>query len=506
MRTHSSILLAVAAIVPLGVAASTAGAATITVNTTYDPGLPTVVPPPGQCTLRDAITAANTNQAVRGCAAGQSGFDTIRFNLGTGTPTIFVQTELPPILEPIDINGATGGATRIEINGSGVVVQLYPRVTGRVRGDGLILATRDSTIRNLVINGFLGNGIVMTSISGGYLPDHTPPSITDPLNPTDPPCDVRPDENCIPRGPGGSGDPDEPGGGGGSRNRILGCFIGTDKTGVFANGNGSGLNAAGIAENAGIVTDTDMHIIGGPTAHDRNVISGNFGHGLILGGRGHQVRGNLIGVNVKFAALGNQFDGINIAGGQFSNATGTIGASQFPWDGRCEMRIDSGGGVLDDARGCGNVIAFNGRYGIVAGFNSYEVLSNSIYANGDLGMDLDAFGVTPNDPAVSSRNYPAWISTSTIYYLNPPTVGTKVRGSIANKTNLPVIVQIFHAATCDASGHGEGPELLQTFTVPGNGTFTFSIPRTGGVLTATSTPWDRWGLKATSEFAACLRI
>jgi hypothetical protein len=56
-----------------------------------------------------------------------------------------------------------------------------------------------------------------------------------------------------------------------------------------------------------------MRIIGGPTPEERNVISGNRGHGLILGGRGHRVRGNYIGVNINGAGLGNQFDGIIIA-------------------------------------------------------------------------------------------------------------------------------------------------------------------------------------------------
>jgi hypothetical protein len=507
MRTQSSILLSLAAIAVTALSPSTSPAQSIiTVNTTNDPGLLSTVPPPGQCSLRDAITAANTNQAVRGCAAGQSGLDIIRFNLGTGTPTIWVQSPLPPITEPIEINGATGWATRVELNGSNALLSLIPVVRGRVNGDGLILAAQDSTIRNLVIGGFRGNGIVMTSTSGGYLPAHTPPTISDPSIPTDPPCDVRPNEACVPRGPGGSGDPDEPGGRGGSRNKVLGCFIGTDRTGTLANGNGSGPNSAGIAQNAGIVTDTDMHIIGGSTAQERNVISGNFGHGLILGGRGHQVRGNLIGVNVNGGALGNQFDGVNIAGGRFSNGTGTIGASQNPWDGKCQLRIDSNGWVVDEAKSCGNQIAFNGRYGIVTAFNSYEVLSNSIFANGDLGMDVDAFGVTPNDPTGSNRNYPEWISTMPVFYLNPPVLGTKVKGSIENRSNMPVIVQVFHQTTCDPSGHGEGPKLVRSFTVPKNGTFTFSVPITGGFLTATSTTWTVWGLKGTSEFSACLAI
>lgn len=514
MRKYSGIFLIVAAVFLTSGAFSPAQGATITVNSTFDPGLiPGAIcfpgPCPPQCILRDAITAANENRQVNGCAAGQSsGVDRIVFNVGVGTPTIFVQSQLPPILEPVEINGGTGGATRIEINGSNVLIRVTPRLIGRVNGDGLILVTGDSTIRNLVINGFNGNGIVMTSISGGYLPDHTPPTITDPSIPTAPPCDMRPTEpNCFPRGPGGGEDPPiPPVGGAGSRNKIFGCLIGTDKTGTIAIGNGSGMNAAGIANNAGIVTDTDMHIIGGSTLEERNVISGNRGHGLILGGRGHLLRGNYIGVDVNGANLGNQFDGANIAGGQFSNASGTIGASQFPWDGKCQMEIDSTGRVLNDRKDCGNRIAFNGRYGVVTGYNSYEILSNTFFSNVDLGIDVDTFGVTPNSPAGSNRNYPEWGLWTRVFFTTPPFVRTRVTGSITNRTSGPRIIQVFHNSSCDPSGNGEGQELILTFTVPGNGAFTFTIPRTSGFITATSTPLNTWGSKATSEFSACLGI
>src|SRR5262249_34693466 len=153
-------------------------------------------------------------------------------NVGSGTPTIRLMAELPPILEPVEIDGGTGGATRIEINPGPIFNPLGRRI------DGLILATGESTIRNLGINGFNGNGIVMTAITGGYLPDHEPPTIPDP---------------SIPRGPNpGQGEDIPPVGGAGSGNKIFGCFIGVDKTGTMAVGNGSGANAAGIADTAGI--------------------------------------------------------------------------------------------------------------------------------------------------------------------------------------------------------------------------------------------------------------
>jgi hypothetical protein len=63
------------------------------------------------------------------------------------------------------------------------------------------------------------------------------------------------------------------------------------------------------------VTTTDAHVIGGSTAAERNVISSNNGHGIILGGSYHQVRGNFIGLDASGALpVGNLFDGVNVAG------------------------------------------------------------------------------------------------------------------------------------------------------------------------------------------------
>src|SRR5689334_6026251 len=79
--------------------ATGANAATITVNSTAD-----VAANDGQCTLREAITAANTDTSS-GAAAGEcvagSGADTIQFNIGSGTPSIALTSGLPGITSPI---------------------------------------------------------------------------------------------------------------------------------------------------------------------------------------------------------------------------------------------------------------------------------------------------------------------------------------------------------------------------------------------------------------------
>jgi CSLREA domain-containing protein len=81
---------AIVAALALTLVASAARAATITVTTLSDPAGPS-----GTCSLRDAITAANTMTATNGCAAG-SGNDTINFSV---TGTIALANTLPAIID-----------------------------------------------------------------------------------------------------------------------------------------------------------------------------------------------------------------------------------------------------------------------------------------------------------------------------------------------------------------------------------------------------------------------
>lgn len=496
--SYSNIIRAALFVTALMLGAVTARAATLIVNTTADGLVPV---PPGQpypCTLRDAITAANTNRAVGGCARGEAApvVDTILFNLGAGTPSIRLASMLPAITERVFIRGDSFGATRVELNGSSASVRAA--LTGQ-RAHGLFLATGDSTIRNLVINRFNGNGIVLTKNSdAGHIEYFTPPEITDPSIPVLPPCLAWPAEpDCPSSGGGGADSP--PSVGADARNRIIGCFIGTDASGTLALGNGSGLFTAGI------VTTTNEHTIGGPTAAERNVISGNFGHGIILGGRGHWVRGNFIGTDVSGTLpLGNQFDGVNVAGGQYSTGLGAIGANLNTLDTQCLMAINSNGVVTNERRECGNRIAFNQRNGVSGGYNYYTFLSNAIFANGSLGLDVELFGQTPN-AANSSRNFPVFTFMLREFNVQTQTFGSRVIGTLTNASSQPVTLQFFHSPACDPSNYGEGQTYLGSITLPGNGAFSFFVPYTSGVITATATTLNP-GTPRTSEFSACLPL
>jgi CSLREA domain-containing protein len=98
------------------------------------------------CSLREAIAAANAN----------SGADTIDFDLGPGIPSITITVALPDVTGPLTIDGATGGATKVEINGNG----------GGYGGLNLAGGSEGSLIRNLVVNRFNGAQISLQNTLG----------------------------------------------------------------------------------------------------------------------------------------------------------------------------------------------------------------------------------------------------------------------------------------------------------------------------------------------------
>ena len=105
-----------ARLIPAGMAAlivglvyGTARANTITVYSLIDPGTA------GTCSLRDAITAANTKKAVHACAKG-NGTDTIVFNAGL-SGTIALGSTLPPIVNTLTISGTQVSPPAIIISG-----------------------------------------------------------------------------------------------------------------------------------------------------------------------------------------------------------------------------------------------------------------------------------------------------------------------------------------------------------------------------------------------------
>jgi len=142
--------------------------------------------------------------------------DTISFALGSGTPSIPAGfssgTALPPLTHPVVIDGSSGGATRVELNGN----------DAGANANGLTLSGGSSTISDLVINRFTGDGIRIDT-SGG--------------------------------------------------NRVQGNRIGTEVTGGATVPN----SRSGVLVSGGL-----SNVVGGTVAGARNLISGNAEHGLSI--------------------------------------------------------------------------------------------------------------------------------------------------------------------------------------------------------------------------------
>ena len=126
----------------------TAQAATFPVTTAADNG-DNVNPTPGS--LRAAIIDANNTL----------GSDTITFSIGSGPQTITPASALPPITDPLIIDGTTqpgfAGAPIIEISG----------VNAGQSVNGLNIAAGNCIIRGLVINRFATGAGIVVGGSGG---------------------------------------------------------------------------------------------------------------------------------------------------------------------------------------------------------------------------------------------------------------------------------------------------------------------------------------------------
>ena len=263
----------------------------------------------------------------------------------------------------------------------------------------------------------------------------------------------------------------------GSAAIVHGNYIGTDVTGTRALGGSA----------AGIHIGSHNNIIGGVTAGERNVISGNsigiqLGSFFAVGLTGNVIEGNFVGLNASGTGpLGNTQQGIAI-GDAINNR---IGGTQS---------------------GAGNKIAFNGAQGILVSQGSGNVIrGNSIFSNAGLGIDLGANGVTANDANDSDtgpnqfQNFP--VLTSVLSSSN----STTVQGSLTSLPNTAFQIDFYTNAAVDPSGNGEGAQLLGTTSVStnnnGDATINVTFPvalGTGRIVTSTAT--DPNG--NTSEFSA----
>ena len=356
------------------------------------------------CSLREAITAANTT----------AGSDTIAFSIPTSDPGYMTSTPLwwriqptstlPTITDPVTIDGYTQPGASPNTNGPGLgsnaVLKIELDGTNAGAGPnavGLGITAGNSVVRGLVINRFTGPGILLyigggNSIEGNFIGTDVV-GASDIGNSgaglaiTDSSDNVVGGTSVVARnvisGNGSNGVFILSSFGPATDNQVQGNLIGTDAAGTVGLGNG----LSGV-----LINSASNNTIGGSTTAARNVISGNNTHGVFIsgstGGTGNLVQGNFIGVQVDgVGPLGNSNHGVFIT----FNASGNV--------------------IGGTTSGLGNTIAYNDGDGVRVGIaNANAVVSNSIYSNA-LGIDLvngsfngdvvtidsSTIGVTPND-------------------------------------------------------------------------------------------------------------
>jgi hypothetical protein len=164
------------------------------------------------------------------------------------------------------------------------------------------------------------------------------------------------------------------------------------------------------------------------------------------------------------------------------------------------------------AAGAGNVISGNGWNGVSvidAGSTGNAILSNSIYSNAGLGIDLAGDGVTLND-LFDADSGPNNIQNFPI--LNPvknTAKGILIQGALLSTRNTTFRLEFFSNNSCDPSGYGEGQIYLGSVNVKTNSTghvnFKVTLPvvlPAGKYVTATSTDPSN----NTSEFSQCVVV
>ena len=440
------------------------------------------------CTLARAIRYMNAGTAGFDILCGPGGTfgndDTIYFYLGPGTPKITVTSngfdyqQIPDINVPLVIEGATGGATRIEIvPGAGATLPAL-----RVRSSNVV-------IRNLVIHGFSLAQIDVGSVSnvqiqGSYLGTNASGLTSSPTSNgivANGSSAVAISGNVI------------------SGNKFAGMNI-TNASNIQVSGNYIGVGADGLTAlgNCGDGSDGSTGAIAIGYSQSitisGNVIAANHCNGIRAAGTGNPgsdpdnvvVTGNLIGVGA---------DGVTPRGngGAVANAD-------------CGVKILANSDAVHNAVS-GNVIA-NNQYCGVLGFgdgisgavpmNILDIEGNTLFGNGVLGFDLSATlsgdGATANDANGHDsgvnlfQNHPAltnaWNTVGDQLYV------TGTLGS-PNTPNQTVRVEVF----ANPTGETQGRYYLGAFGIAldgsGNGSFKdqgpFVLPPVAPDITLTAT-------------------
>ncbi len=309
------------------------------------------------------------------------------YNASTGVFTIKPTFLLVALGAGTTIDGSSQTAFTGDTNTSGPEIALDgSQIAGQGLGlfaSGIPIHDSNCTIKNLIINGFNQNGIVLDGTRAALF------------------------------GTSANG------------NVITGCYIGTDRTGTVGVANTfPGIELLGGASN---------NTIGGLTSTLRNIISGNASYGISMhdaGTSNNLIEGNYIGTNAAGAgAVSNAAAGIGIFNGANHN---TIGGTTSTARNLISGNKGQGVQILDSGSNA-NVIAGN--------YIGVNVSGNSALANGffdppneSFSSGVDIFNGAQNNviggTALGSGNVISGNAAYGVGISNSGTNGNIVRGNL----------------------------------------------------------------------------
>lgn len=316
---------------------------------------------------------------------------------------------------------------------------------------------------------------------------------------------------------------------GATGNVVTGNYIGTDISGTQPLG-----NTYGVLFDDGSFGNR----VGGNSAAERNIISGNVGYGVFFYNNGtHDNRlinnyigtdcngnsavANTAGIIIDGISYKNIIDGNVISGntqvGVGINITGSdsnvlvrnkigVSASDTPLpNGMDGIRISQGPKqtVIGGSSAEGNVIANNGGCGVYFtndNCKSNLISCNSFYNNGGLAIDLFSPGVNANDAGDSDDGANGKLNFPVISGIVQSGGGVVVEGTLDTRQPEQCEVQLYRAAT-DPTGHGEGRDYLASVTPSSNGDWSATLSGLSPNDYLTAIVIDAMG--NTSEFSRC---
>ena len=252
---------------------------------------------------------------------------------------------------------------------------------------------------------------------------------------------------------------------------------------------------------------------------------GSVWSGLALSGQSNMVRGNLIsGHTGYYSKLTARPAGIRITSGGYhviqGNWIGTdpSGTQPMPNEYGIKAEVWLYSDVTHDnqigGRGAGeaNIIAYNIYDGVAIGGNTTRVSGNSIFSNGELGINLAPDLYTQSYPNTVTPNDAGDLDTGPNNLQNFPVItsstdngsSTTVRGTINTQTPQQITIEVFSNLAADASGYGEGQVFRGSATPDAAGNWVAALPSglAGSYLAATAT--DAAG--NTSEFSRAVLV